>query len=341
VAEANLSASDKAFLARNIDDLPRLDERFGRRCVDGAPLLLAASCKRCNWDLAFERPEPEDPAAMFLPARFIGYCLAAEGVHRAETADWDGVRAAYFAGLRFAADLRLTNQLGSLIGIDVARLTLAGLARVVTRMKTRDPAFLRNVAGDFVRLAPYVLGMGEGPRVERLELAWLLHREVQRRTNEGRHGFRGFLPWQSLAAYRVYTGEKLLRRAEATAAIEDDETREREALEVRTTASSGWSETLRATGPSDWFRVRQKSEELIDRYRMVHVAILLEQHCALIGRYPDTLSSLRVPFSLNRIRYEPDSAKHGYRIVHVTPHVSQRDSVEMTLERSSQATSPD
>lgn len=332
VAASRLSQADTGVLAKHFDDVEALEQHFDGGCVNTQPVLQGARCAKCYWGLAFQRPEPTDPTIIFMPARFIAYCLVHEGARRAEALDWQAALIAYFAVLRFSADLKLTNLLGTLIGIDVARMGLTGLGRMITKYDPEDSSVLPTLELGLARFAPHVLGVGEGPVVERLELLATLGLEAQAHAADDKRLGR-LVPWHAVTAYRMYKTDNLLRRAEATATIEDYDARLRVAEAVNAEAANSWSPTLRTIGLSDWLRVRENADELVERYRMVQIAVSLEGWYRIHGEYPQDTLALRLSFEIPKLEYQPYAERQAYRLRPVSARSSIRSSAKLLLER--------
>lgn len=331
-AASRLSQADNVALGRDYDDLEALEKHFVGRCVDTEPLLRGARCISCNWGPSLQEPKPIDSTAI-MPARFLAYCLVQEGARRAEASDWQAAFVATFATLRFAADLKLTNLLGSLIAIDVAQMGLAGLGRLMTRLDHQDTLILPTLERDLAEFEPHVLGLGEGPRTERLQLLSLLESEAQQQAAAGRRGLGRLVPWSAVTAYRMHEVDNLLRQAETAATGGDYEVRLQLAKAVNAKAASSWSPTLRAVGPPQWFRVREKADRLVERYRLVQIAVRLEECYGLHRRYPDNTSSLPLPFEVDGLQYEASADRQGYRLQYVHVGSSVRESAKPVLER--------
>jgi len=331
-AKVSLSQEDIIALGREADDLERLGSRFKGRCVGTDLLLQATRSSYLDWGFTLRKPEPTDPAPI-APARFLAYCLVQAGAGRGDALDWERASSAYLGSLRFGADLRTTNLLGTLVGIDVARIGLAGLGKWVTTIDSPNSVFLSRIERGLAQLEGPVLSFGEAPRVERLEVFSLIAGEAEQGALDPRSGVRFLLPWRAITAYRLYQADRLLREAEATATTEDAQTRLRLAEDANRRAAQSWSPMLRAFGPSDWFRVRQNADELQDRYHVVQTAVQLEQWYIRNGEYPETISVLGLAFDASRLRYESHAGRQGYRLEPLSAGRSVRASARLVLER--------
>lgn len=301
--------------------------------------MRGARCSSCDWGLTFQRPEPTDPAAILMPARFLAYCLVLAGERAADASDLLAASDAYLAALRFAGDLRLNNLLGNLIGIDVAQMALAGLGRLVSKLGPEGTSILPPLGHHLAEFAPLVLSVGEGPLVERLEMFALLEAENQQGAAAGQKGFGLLVPWRAVTAFRMSQADRLLRRAEATASIEDYEERLRLATAVGAQAARSSFLTLRTIGPSDWFRAREKAHELAEHYRMVQIAVRLEEWYGAHGQYPEDPSPLHLPFDTGTLQYQPSVERQGYRLQSSSAHRPDRSLAALVLERRPRQTS--
>ncbi len=309
-AAAALSRDDLTVLAReDATPLAVLTQRFGARSADTNPFDHALHCTVCDWRVEFHIGEPID-SSMFAPARFLAYSLVLHAAHAIDAGDWLLARQDYFAALRFGGDRRQTNMVGARTGIAVARLAIDGLAAQVPRLRSADSKMVPLLRHDLAALSPYVLGVGEAPRVERLETYNFVLAEAEEQLARRRAGLGWLLPWRAVYAYRLHAADALLRKAELTAGIDDANVRQQVARSVYEAAMHSWSAGIRLSGGSEWYRVRQKADLLAGEYQTVQVALQLEQWYDVNRQYPSDLSALDLPFKVRGLQYEASDGQH-------------------------------
>jgi hypothetical protein len=334
---SHLSESDALALGRDFDNPEALEGVVSSECDQTALVLQAARCSACDWGLTFRRPEPTNPGEMVMPARFLAYCLLKEGERARRAGDLEAAVNAHLAGVRLASDLRLTNLLGNLIAIDVARMGLLGLGRLITSAAPPDLATLRAIDDRLAKLLPYVAGAGEGPRVERLEFRALMQLEAEHYAADRNQSLGSLLPWHAITAFHMHQVDRLLRRADMATTAGDVALRPEVGKPIPASADVSWSQILTLGGVPSWNRVRENEDELLERYRMVWVAVRLEEWHRQRSRYPENVSSLELPFEMPALRYEPTENRQGYRVHSVSSRPSVRKTAKLVLERRPKA----
>jgi hypothetical protein len=295
--------------------LMRMDSERNHSCaeIDGSRIRDAMRSTMCQWSSVW--PESGGADDLGRKSYVLGTCMIVAGQGQAAVGQWSLATNYYLQALAFGADLSQGNYEANLVGIAISSAALKAIGKVAP--VDDDPIRLSKLWNQISKLDRNPSHVHIGLRNARFEVMGALERETEQYIPARSWGLGRVIPWQALAAWRLYRGQAVLDLMSAT---EVDNVTDRVLLQEQIRARiRREGDALDNVFPDNWVAATASSEDVNLLYRKTLFVIQLQLWHARNGRYPTRVSDVALSIGKTRLTYVPAPRLDSYEIIETPP----------------------